>query len=230
LAQPKAGYRANVDALWLAAFAARSWPPPKRASRLLDLGAGVGTVGLALLFGDAASNATLIDLDPDLVELARRNADDAGFGASVEAAVLDLRSDLPASFRGQFDLVVANPPFHLAPPSPDPAKARARTAEPTTLRGFARAARAALGRAGRACFVHPAAEIERLFAHLAEVGLEPKRMQLVHPFPDAPASVALVEGKPGRPGGLRVEPPLVAMRAPGLWTDEASRVLEGRLR
>ena len=50
---------------------------------------------------------------------------------------------------------------------------------------------------------------------------------MVHPLQDGPARVVLVEAKPGRPGGLRVEPPLTVMRVPGEWTAEARRIVEG---
>ena len=132
----------------------------------------------------------------------------------------------------RFDLVVANPPWAAreARPSPIAARAIARTGDGATLPGFVRAARAALGAAGRACFVYPAADLPELLAHLRKSGLEPKRLRMIHPLPGAPARAALVEAKPARPGGLRVEAPFVAMNQPGVWTAEAARILEGNLR
>ncbi|HEY3668042.1 MAG TPA: hypothetical protein VGL19_18695, partial [Polyangiaceae bacterium] len=44
LRQPARGYRVNVDAILLAAFAAQG----RRAKLALDLGAGVGSVALGL--------------------------------------------------------------------------------------------------------------------------------------------------------------------------------------
>ncbi|MBI2394852.1 MAG: methyltransferase [Deltaproteobacteria bacterium] len=234
IAQRAVGYRTNVDALWLAAFAAAgaSAAGAKPARACVDLGAGVGVVGLALVVDGAARGATLLEIDPALVELARRNAEAAHVADRVDVRESDLRGPLVDSLRHRFDLVVANPPWAARPtrPSPDAAKARARTADPATLPGFVRAARAALGAAGRACFVYPATELPHLFRALREVGLEPKRLRLVHPLPDAPARAALVEAKPARPGGLRVEAPFFAMRAPSIWSDEATRIIGGRLR
>jgi tRNA1(Val) A37 N6-methylase TrmN6 len=221
LYQPRAGYRTNVDSLWLAAFARGVRP----ASHAIDLGAGVGAVGLATLVMGVAERATLVDLDPDLVELARRNCE----GFAAEARIVDLERRLPTELAAQFDLVVANPPYGDPRDvlSPDPKRARARTAGENTLPGFVRAARAALGAKGRACFVYSARDLARLLELLAESGLEPKRMRLVHPRASEPARVALVEAKPARPGGLRVESPLVAMNDDGSWTAEARSILEG---
>lgn len=223
LEQPKAAYRTNVDALWLAAFAASG----KHARACIDLGAGVGAVGLSLLCVDAVDRVALTDIEPSLVALAEKNGEP--WAGRVDTHLVDLRAPLPVPLRHRFDLVVSNPPWAARPtrPSPNPRKALARTADPDTIVGFVRAARAALGAAGRACFVYPANELPHLMATLRAVGLEPKRLRLVHPLVDAPARAALVEAKPARPGGLRVEPPFVAMDAPGVWTAEASAILDG---
>lgn len=226
LAQLRSGYRTNVDALWLAAFAARERP----ARACVDLGSGVGAVGLALVVSGRASRATLIDIARDAIDLASDNAHAAGMSDRIAAEVLDLRQPLPAEQMHKFDLVVANPPWSPGSrPSPRAHRATARTGDDATLPGFVRAARAALGAAGRACFVYPANQLAVLLAELSKVGLEPKRLRLIHPLPDAPARAVLVEAKPGRPGGLRVESPFVAMRVPGEWTIEAARILAGEL-
>ncbi len=223
LEQPASGYRTNVDALWLAAFATTS----KQARACVDLGAGVGAVGLSLLCVNAAERVALAEIDPELVAIAGRNG--APYGPRVETHAVDLREPLPVGLRHRFDLVVSNPPWAARPTraSPDPRKARARTADPDTLIGFVRAARAALGSAGRVCFVYPANELPHLLSSLRSVGLEPKRLRLVHPLPDAPARAALIEAKPARPGGLRVESAFIAMNAPGEWSDEAASILAG---
>src|SRR5207248_6315707 len=106
LLQPARGYRTNVDALWLADFARQNKP----ARRCLDLGCGVGAVGLALLVMGGARAATLLDVDEALVGLARCNADRSGFGERVDVVVADLEARLPSSLAHAFDLVVANPP------------------------------------------------------------------------------------------------------------------------
>lgn len=225
LAQPRHGYRTNVDALWLAAFAASERP----ARHVLDLGAGVGAIGLSLVVLGAARAATLLDLDEEVLTLARKNATAADLIDRTHFEHADVHA-LPKRLFSTFDLVVANPPYGVrtsARVSPNLSRARARTGDEGTLLAFARAARHALGKAGRACFVYPANDLARLLFVLRSVGLEPKRARMVHPLPDAPARVVLVEGKPGRPGGLRVLSPLVAMRAPGLWTDEARAIVEG---
>ncbi len=225
LAQPARGYRTNVDALLLASFARREKP----ATRCLDLGAGVGAVGLALVVMGRAERTTLLDLDASVLALATANARAAGIADRAETLLHDLRVRLPSVLGGAFDLVVANPPYGVegrTRPAADPSRAVARAAPAGTLVGFVRAARAALGRAGRFCVVFPTLDLGRLFDALRASGLEPKRLRFVHPLAESPGRLALVEAKAARAGGLRVESPLVLMSAPGVATEEARRITE----
>lgn len=226
LKQPRDGYRTNVDALLLAHFARSR----KRAGCALDLGSGVGAVGLALLHLDAASRVTFADVDPAALTLAAENAAHNGFDARAAVIEIDVRSRWPEAHAHRFDLVVCNPPYAVAGATRAPkvaGVARARVGDDATLDGFARATRQALGAAARACFVYPTRELDRLFASLRRVGLEPKRMRLVHGTPRSEARVALVECKPARAGGLVVEAPLVETDGEGRATAELTAIVDG---
>jgi tRNA1Val (adenine37-N6)-methyltransferase len=214
------GYRVNVDALLLAAFAAQGSP-----SRLaVDLGAGSGAVGLSLLHWRAAERVVLVEVDPSASRAARANLTINGFDARGTVLQCDVR-DLP---RTSGDLVVCNPPY-VAPGRgrlpKAPSTARARSGD---LSLFTRAARAALGRRARACFVYPARELTSLWSALREAGLEPKRLRSVHATASAPARVVLVEARPGKAGGLAIEPPLVERDGAG-YTPELESLLAGAL-
>jgi release factor glutamine methyltransferase len=83
--------------------------------RILDVGAGTGAIGLALLSQMKNSSCVAIDLSADAVGLARRNAQ-----AVLPAHSSSQYSCLHTSFadycasgggRGQFDVVVSNPPY-----------------------------------------------------------------------------------------------------------------------
>ena len=205
LLQPADGYRVNVDALLLAAFAATG-PFAKLA---VDLGAGVGAVGLVLYRVGAASSIHLVEREETLSELARENL--ARSGARGEAHRLDLARDrLPALLRERADLVVCNPPYFSdgsVRAQKHPLTKKARTG---SLGPFVEAAARALrGTRGRAAFAYPARSLAELFAASARAGLVPKRLRLVHAHADDPARLALVELRRAKPGGLVVEAPLV---------------------
>jgi tRNA1Val (adenine37-N6)-methyltransferase len=222
LAQPPRGkgYRANVDALLLAAFAAEG----PRARVTVDLGAGSGAVGLSLLHFDATERVVLVEIDPVASDAARRNLEANGWEGRGMVVSCDARH-IPTTGA---DLVVCNPPY-VAPgrgrlPS-RPEIARARSGE---LSLFARAARGAIGRRARVCFVYPARELTSLWNALRDTGLEPKRLRAVHADRHVAARVVLVEARPGKSGGLAIEPPLVE-RDPGGYTAELRTLLSGTL-
>lgn len=212
LAQPErgGGYRVNVDAVLLGAFAAGALGEPRRARRArvaFDLGAGVGAVGLTLLHLEACDRVAMVEVDPELAKLAEINAKANRWSDRVDVIRADV-SDTDAIPAGAADLVVCNPPY-VEPGrgrAPSPSRARARSGP---LDVFLDAARRLAGRRARVCLVYPAIEVTTLLSELRARGLEPKRIRAVHGRPQDRARVVLVECAAGRPGGLSFEPPLV---------------------
>jgi tRNA1Val (adenine37-N6)-methyltransferase len=204
LLQPRAGYRINIDSLLLVGFAGE-----RRVERLVDLGAGVGALGLLALARGIAKRALLLEGDAALVELARRNLESAGFAG--EARQVDLSHG--KLHETGVPLVLCNPPYypaHSHRPAQSAAKALARSGDVTP---FLRAAAGAIARkTGRALFSYPAPQLPELLAKAAGFELVPKRLRLVHPRDDEPARLALVELRAARPGGLVIEPPLFEWR------------------
>lgn len=222
LRQPAHGYRVNVDALLLAAFAANG----RSAALAVDLGAGVGSVALGLHHLGAAARFALVEREAPLLALADENARAAGMPS--ESFAQDLALGLPESLRQMADLVVSNPPFFDPDSSrqgPHPEKTRARFGE---LTPFVAAAAAALsGARGRAAFVYPTRELCYFLACAERAKLVPKRLRLVHPDASSPARVALIELRRAKPGGLVILPPLFEWLGKGVRTPELVRILAG---
>jgi tRNA1(Val) A37 N6-methylase TrmN6 len=223
LLQPRRGYRVNVDTLLLADFAAMRRP---RARRVVDLGAGVGALGLAYAFLGSAGRIDLVERDPVLARLSAENLVRAG--AAGESYTTDLESEgLPRSLRGVADVVVANPPFfpEQAGTLANQAKRGARSGP---LAPFLRAAEAALGGRAYAFFAYPAPALPDLLAAATEGSLVAKCIRFVHAFVDAPARLVLVELRRAKPGGLVVEPPLIEWAAPKVRSPEVAALIAGR--
>lgn|GEM_PF-459681 len=209
--QPKHGYRVNIDSVLLAQFAANG----RSARCAVDLGAGVGVVGLLLWHLGAAARVVLVEKSSELVQLAEQNTRDAGAPIRAVRADVEERASLIELERSA-DLVVCNPPFynlqrHQAAPDPGRAAARAGNVEP-----FVRAASELVnGDRARAVFAYPAAEVAELLQALSAQRFVAKRMRFVHPFAERPARLVLIEARRSRPGGLRVDPPLIEWLAAG---------------
>jgi tRNA1Val (adenine37-N6)-methyltransferase len=221
------GYRTNVDAILLASFAAAS-----KARTAVDLGAGVGAVGLTLLSFDAAERVTFVEKDATVADLCRRNLKANRLEERGDVRVVDLEEPLEATAPDVLhaaQLVVANPPY-VTPGrdgrrSVDRAAAGRIAGRRGSLAPFVRAAAAALGRRGRACFVYPAHALLELTALARQAGLEPKRARFVHGKADRPARVVLVELARAKPGGLVVLPALVEVGDDGKPTRELASLL-----
>ncbi len=124
VSQPQTGYRAGLDAVLLAATVV-AMP----GARVLDLGAGAGTIGLCVAARLPAVEVVLLERESSLVQLAQRNIEQNGFSPRVRVVQADLEG--PAATLGlateAFDHVLANPPYQIegdGRASPDVVKAR----------------------------------------------------------------------------------------------------------
>lgn len=82
---------------------------PHEAPRILDLGTGSGCIAVSLLAHHRGARATGIDLSPEAIDMAARNAGFHGVGSRLTLLTGDWFEPLPVSSR--FDLVVSNPPY-----------------------------------------------------------------------------------------------------------------------
>ena len=102
--QPKSGYQAGADPVFLAAAV-----DARPGQRVLDLGCGVGTALLCLMAREPAILVTGVELQPDLAKLAEANMDRNGVGGDIVTANIE---HLPPTLLDQsFDHVMTNPPF-----------------------------------------------------------------------------------------------------------------------
>jgi len=218
LLQPAKGYRVAVDAVLLAA-AVEAAP----GQRILDLGAGVGAVGLCLVARIPGCTVTGVELQPPLAELARRNARLNGVADRLSIVVHDVAEPLPTL--ETFDHVVSNPPYlaaAVADPSPIASKALATVESSADLQRWLTVAASAAKPAGTMLLIHRTDrldEIERALAALGWSDLAIKRL------PAAPR--VLVRARRAGRLNRREVAPLLLHRADGGYTDEAEAILRG---
>jgi len=217
LLQSRRGYRVAIDAVLLAAAI-----DPAPGERVLDLGAGIGSVGLCLAKRMPDCTILGIELQPALAQLAERNATRNGLGDRVRTIVHDIAEPLPRTF-SLFDQVATNPPYlaaAVADPSPDPSKALATVESSANLARWLEVATSALKSAGTLTLIHRSDRLEEIAARLIWLGcggLTVKRLP--------PAARVLVRARRSEAPSLTESPPLVLHKPEGGYTEAAEAIL-----
>lgn len=227
LRQAPGGHRAGADAVLLAAAA------PRDASGLaLDIGAGVGAVGLALALFSPRARVGLVEIDPQACELARQNIAANRLGDRVFVHAADVVSAASRRAAGlaeeKAELVLTNPPFYEAGRlrvSPDSQKALAHVAK-QPLGAWVRACLALLRPGGIFVMIHRADALSECLAsvegRLGGVAILP-----VAPREGEAAVRILLRGKKGSKAPLSLLAPLVLHEADGRFTERAEAIFRG---
>lgn len=109
LRQPASGYRVGIDPVFLAAAV-----PMRERGRALDLGCGVGAAALCLGWRQPDLQITGLEIQPSLAELAAGNAALNQMGGRLSILAGDLLRPPSQLVTDSFNIVLANPPFHVA--------------------------------------------------------------------------------------------------------------------
>jgi len=226
LRQPKAGHRAGHDAILLAAATSA-----KPGDRVADFGAGVGAAGLALAKRVAGIQLMLVEIAPDLAELARGNARANAIAADIVALDLTDGADVFAA-RGlapdSLDVVLMNPPFNdAARHRASPHKALAHVATATTLESWIHAARRTLKSGGVLTLIWRADGLAEVLAAL-DRGFGSFAMMPVHGHPAMPAIRVLVRATKGGKAPLQIHPALMLNNESGVPDKWLGDVLAGK--
>ncbi|HEV7259961.1 MAG TPA: methyltransferase [Bosea sp. (in: a-proteobacteria)] len=226
LRQPKRGHRAGSDAVLLAAALPKLGEGP-----LLDIGSGVGTIGLAAALAQPELRVVLLERDPALAALAADNISLNHLDDRVSVVAGDVTG--PAAALGlsaaSFACVAMNPPFyprgeHKA--SPVPNRRGAHVVEGTLAPWF-KAARRLLRPGGRIVLIHRAEALAQVLDGLA-TGFGDVAIRPVHALAERPAIRILVTAVLGSKKPAALLPALVLNLRGGGFTPESEALHRGR--
>lgn len=224
ITQPKQGYRAATDPVFLAAAT-----PANSGQSVLELGCGVGTASICL--GHRVPNLELmgIEIQAQYAALARENFTANGIaGTILEGDVEAMPDDLRAM---SFDCVMANPPFfaaHAHTPSPYQGKDLANRAEDPVA--WIDAGLKRLKPGGWLTLIHRTEHLADVLVALkvraGDIAIKPLAARV-----RKPANRVLLKAKKASKGPLTLHPPFIIhcgekhVDGPEGYTDEAQAVL-----
>lgn len=197
----------GIDAVLLSNFV--QIQPGEKAA---DLCTGNGILPLLLSAKTECAHITGLEIQPGAFELAVRNLEMNGLGDRITIIKGDVKEASAILGKASMEVVVSNPPYIPAQRgllNPDSPKALARHELEMDFEDLARESAALLKEGGRFYLVHRPQRLVEIFVTLRKYKLEPKRMQMVHPFLLHEANLVLLEAKKGGGQQLITMEPLI---------------------
>jgi tRNA1(Val) A37 N6-methylase TrmN6 len=225
--QPDKGYRAGIDAVFLAASV-----PGTAGERIFEAGMGTGVAALCLAHRVPSLQITGIELHARYALLAEQNARRNECGSGIKVIHGDIKDALrrdvahmpaPASFAHVF----ANPPYFeegQSTPSPVAAKAGAHSFGPEDLDQWVKALHSLLEARGTITLIYRAEALTKVLGALegrfGDVTVAPL-------FPRAGVAAAriIVQGVKGSRAPIQLLPGLVLHGPDGKFTPSAEGIL-----
>ena len=214
----------GVDAVLLADFAR-----PTALSRVLDLGTGTGVIPILMQARVEEASYFGLELQEEMAERADRSVRLNHLEDHIQIRQGDLKQVETYYPRASMDLVTCNPPYMKAPgglKNADPSIRIARHEIACTLADVCGAAEKMLKFHGRFAMVHRPQRLVSILEELRAHHLEPKKLRFVHPYADKEPTMVLIEAVRGGREEMKVQPPLIIYREPGIYTEEIYRIYQ----
>lgn len=215
LFQLRDGHRFSTDDV-LTAWYGTAWAPT--ASTVLDLGSGIGSVGMIAAWRLPGARFVTIEAQDESVRLARQSAEYNGLGGRYEIRHGDFRDPGALGAGERFDLVLGSPPYFplgTGAEGDHPQKVQCRFEVRGDIADYARVAVAHLAAGGIFACVFPHVQLDRVERAAAAAGAAIVRSRpIVFREGEAPLiSLFVMMRASDLPDAMRqrtwVEPPLV---------------------
>lgn len=219
--QNKSEFCFSMDSVLIAHF-----PKFKKNFKVLDLGTGTGVI--PLLAADEVAEICAVELNSRMAETARRNVELNNLSKKISVVEGDYRLHRDLFSAESFDLVIANPPYvpiKNGETNKIHGAAAARHELTATLEDVVTAARYVLKFHGSFCMIHLAARLCEIVDALHRHQFEMKRLQIIQPKINRDANLIMIEAVVGgKPGNLKILPPLVVHNEDNSYTDEIKKI------
>ena len=207
----------GMDAVLLSGFA-----NVRKGEKVLDMGTGTGIIPILLEAKTEGGHFTGLEIQEESADMARRSVAYNHLEEKIDIVTGDIKTASQLFGKASFDVITSNPPYMTNAhgiKNPEAPKAIARHEVLCTLDDLAREAGSLLRPGGRFYLIHRPFRLVEIFQTLTKYKLEPKRMQLVHPFIDKEPNMVMIEAIRGGKSMIKIEEPLIVYKEPGVYTD-----------
>ncbi len=220
--QPKVGYRAGIDAVFLAAST-----PALPGETVLEIGAGVGVASLCLAKRVPGLQITGLEIQKNLVTIAKENVRRNGLQDNVSILEGDLFKIPKQLSQLNFDHVIVNPPYYQEGNSigaPNRSKFIATVVTGMTIEDWVAFALRRLKPNGCFTLIYLSEQLDRLLSCIKPKAGKTKIFPL-WPKATSSASRVIISSIKGSEAPVCLLPGLVLHQPGGRYTAEAESVL-----
>lgn len=223
--QPKDGFRAAIDPIFLAASI-----PVENGDSVLDVGAGTGAAALALITRAPWAWASCIDVQPELTALCARSATRSGIAERIGVLAWDIMKKPTPIDTQTYDHVMSNPPYMKADTGQKPktrAKLLASVETTATLEQWTAFMLDRLKEGGTFSMVHRADRLDEILSLIDGPLGELKIIDLQTKDDGRPTKRVIVQGTKG---GTTTEPArrqIIVHEDDGTYSAEGHDILRG---
>lgn len=208
----------GMDAVLLSNFAR-----VRKGEKVLDMGTGTGIIPILMTAKTEGEDFTGLEIQEESADMARRSIRHNHLDEKIKIVTGDIKEAASIFEPVSFDVITTNPPYMIGQhgiANASDTKAIARHEVLCTLDDILRESAKMLKFRGRFYMVHRPFRLAEILTKMVAVGIEPKRMRLVHPFIDKEPNMVLIEGLRGGNSRMTIEPPLVVYKEVGVYHDE----------
>ena len=208
----------GMDAVLLASFAR-----VKKHERALDLGTGTGIIPILMTAKTEGQAFVGLEIQEESADMARRSVLHNHLEEKVKIVTGDIKEAANLFGPVSFDVITTNPPYMIEQhgiANEADAKAIARHEVLCTLDDILRESARLLKPKGRFYMVHRPFRLAEILSKMVAVGIEPKRMRLVHPYVNKEPNMVLIEGLRGGNSRMTIESPLIVYKEAGVYHED----------
>ena len=225
--QPEKGYRAGIDAVFLAAAI-----PVAAGETVFEAGIGAGAAALCLIARNPAIHVTGIEIAARYAMMCEENGKRNGFSQQLKVIHGDVKDAMRKDLahmpqHGTFSHAYANPPYFeegKVTPSPSLLKAQAHSFGPDDLDLWIRLMYSMVGLRGTVTMIHRADSLGKILVSMEEK-FGDIRVAPLYAREGTAASRVIVQGIKGSKAPMQLLPGLILHGEGNAFTPDADAVL-----